>query len=382
MALDTHAILRDLVGFDTTSRDSNLELIDYVASFLDDHGVPSERVWSEDRQKANLWASIGPKRAGGVVVSGHTDCVPIDGQEWTTDPFELTREGERLLGRGTTDMKGFVAAMLAAVPGWIEAGLQRPIHLAFSHDEETGGAGARRLVPAMAKAGLRPDYCIVGEPTSMQVVTAHKGIETFVASVSGTEIHSSLAPRAVNAVEYGARFITALADLARERIASGPFDNDFDLPHTTIHAGIVRGGTALNIVPKLCEVEFEYRYLPDEDPADLRARVHEIADELTAEMSQHEDVGIMVKARSNYPALDTPEDSPVVAAVSRLTPVSGTSKVAYGTEAGLFAEMLAAPTVVCGPGSIEVAHKPDEYVEIDQLRLCDEMLAALGASLS
>ncbi|MCP3977542.1 MAG: acetylornithine deacetylase [bacterium] len=380
--MNTVEMLERLVAFDTTSRDSNLELIDLVESHLEAAGVSSRRVWSPDRTKANLWATIGPAVAGGVVVSGHTDCVPVDGQAWTTDPFALTLQGDRLVGRGTADMKGFVASALVAVERWTTQELKRPIHLALSYDEEVGGAGARPLVADMAAANLRPDYCIVGEPSSMQVVTAHKGIETYVATISGTEIHSSLAPRAVNAVEFGARLVTALSDLADQRAAEGPFDDDFDVPHTTIHPGVIHGGTALNIVARLCEVELEFRYLPGESPDALRTKIEGIAAEIAGLMPDINDVGIIVRRRAGFPDLDTPQDSPAVAAVEALTPVAGTSKVAYGTEAGLFAEALNAPTIVCGPGAIAVAHKPDEYVELEQLETCDSFMDALGESLT
>jgi len=382
VAVTTIELLEHLVGFDTTSRDSNLALIDFAEAFLDERGIESRRVWSGDRSKANLWANIGPATPGGVVLSGHTDCVPVDGQPWTTDPFVLTKNDDRLYGRGTSDMKSFVASALAAIDGWLASDLVRPIHLALSYDEEVGGDGARDLVADMAGAGVRPEYCIVGEPSSMQVVTAHKGIETFVATVSGSEIHSSLAPRAVNAVEFGARLVTALSDLARLRISEGPFDEDFDLPHTTVHTGIIRGGTALNIVPRLCEVHFEYRFLPSENPAELRATIDQIVADVSAMMPDIDDVGIIVRRHSGFPSLDTPDTSPAVAATQLLTPVPGTSKVAYGTEAGIFAAGLNAPTVVCGPGAIAVAHKPDEYVEVEQLSICDQFMTALGDSLT
>lgn len=380
--MNTWEMLERLVAFDTTSRESNIPLIDFVAEYLGARGVDAHRVAAEDGRKQNLWATVGPDRPGGVVVSGHTDCVPVDGQPWTTNPFELTVQAERAVGRGTADMKSFIASALAAVDRWQSMELQRPIHLALSYDEEVGGEGARLLVAAMAAAKLEPEYCIVGEPTSMQVVTAHKGIDTFVATITGTESHSSLAPRAVNAVEYGARLVTRLSDLARRRAEEGPFDADFDLPHTTIHTGVIRGGTALNIVPRLCEVEFEYRHLPGESAAALRAAIDQIAADVMAEMPDIDDVGIVIRRVAGFPSLDTPLDSPAVAAVSRLTPVAGTGKVAYGTEAGLFAEALRAPTVVCGPGAIAVAHKPDEYVELDQLQLCDDFMVALGESLA
>lgn len=382
MAVTTVEMLQQLVAFDTTSSRSNLPMIDFIEEYLDDRGIQGRRVYSPERDKANLWATLGPDAPGGVVVSSHTDCVPVEGQPWTSDPFSLREDGDRVVGRGTADMKSFIASVLVAVDGWLEAGLARPIHLAFSHDEETGGSGARPLVADMAAAGLRPEYTIVGEPTSMQVVTAHKGIETFEATVTGTESHSSLAPQAVNAVEYAARFVTALSDLAREKEKNGPFDHDFDLPHTTVHTGIIRGGTALNIVPRNCEIEFEYRIMPGESVAELRAEFHRIARSIAEEMPDLGDVGIVLRDRSGFPALNTPEDSPIVSKVASLTPVAGTGKVAYGTEAGLFAEALRVPAVVCGPGAIAQAHKPDEWVEKAQLDLCDGFLGALGESLA
>ena len=382
MAMTTVEMLERLIAFDTTSSLSNLPIIEFIESYLNERGIEGKRVYSPDGDKANLWATLGPDEPGGVVVSSHTDCVPIEGQPWTTDPFVLVEQGDRLVGRGTSDMKSFIASTLVAIDGWLEAGLKRPIHLAFSYDEETGGAGARPLVADMAAAGLRPEYTIVGEPSSMQVVTAHKGIETFEATVTGTEAHSSLAPTAVNAVEYAARFVTALSDLARHKQEHGPFDHDFDVPHTTVHTGIIKGGTALNIVPRNCEIEFEYRIMPGESVEEIRAEFHRIADSITSRMPDLGDVGIVLRDRSGFPALNTPADSSAVAKVSALTPIRGTGKVAYGTEAGLFAEALNAPSIVCGPGAIAQAHKPDEWVEKKQLDICDDFMVALGQSLA
>jgi len=382
MAMTTTEMLEKLIAFDTTSDLSNLPIIDFIEHYLSERGIEGRRLYSPEGDKANLWATLGPDEPGGVVVSSHTDCVPVEGQPWTTDPFTLTEEGDRLVGRGTSDMKSFIASTLIAVDGWLATGLSRPIHLAFSHDEETGGSGARPLVADMAAAGLRPQYTVVGEPSSMQVVTAHKGIETFEATVTGTEAHSSLAPQAVNAVEYAARFVTALSDLAREKEKNGPFDHDFDLPHTTVHTGIIRGGTALNIVPRNCEIEFEYRILPGESVEAMRAEFHRIAQSVMEQMPDLGDVGIVLRDRSGFPALNTPDESPAVAKVAALTPIEGTGKVAYGTEAGLFAEALHAPSIVCGPGSIAQAHKPNEWVAKQQLDICDDFMVALGQSLA
>ncbi len=382
-AVTTEAILETLVGFDTTSRASNMPLVEFAVDYLAAHDVPAAVVADVDGAKANVWATIGPAVAGGVVLSGHTDCVPVDGQPWSSDPFSLTLEGSRWYGRGTADMKGFVASALAAVPMFVEAPLTRPVHLALSYDEELGGAGARLLVESMAAGGVDAGWCVVGEPTSMRVVTAHKGIFVFAAQVTGTEAHSSLAPRAVNAAEYAARLVVALQDMAREKAATGPFDDVFDIPHTTVHAGVVRSGTALNIVPGLAHVEFEFRHLPGDEPGVIRDRIDSIVSGLSAEMQDTAAAcGIELTVRAHLPALDTDPASEVVARVGELTEERELAKVAYGTEAGLFESTLGVPTVVCGPGSIDQAHRPDEYVEVAQLDACDRFMTRLGAALS
>ena len=256
--------------------------------------------------KANLWATIGPEGDDGVILSGHTDCVPVDGQPWSSDPFRVTERDGRWYGRGTSDMKTFLAVVLAAVPDLVAAPLRAPIHLAFSYDEETGGDGARLLIDDLVGAGLRATYCVVGEPTSMQVVTSHKGIYAYEATVTGTEAHSSLAPRAVNAAEYAARLLVALQDIGREKAAEGTFDDVFDIPHTTVHAGVIRAGTALNIVPRVAEMEFEFRHLPQDEAAVIRTHIERMADALSAEMAETEPgTGIDLVMRAHLPALDT-----------------------------------------------------------------------------
>ncbi len=381
--MTTTTILETLVGFDTTSRASNLPLIEFAVDHLAAHGVEATVVANDAGTKANVWATIGPAVAGGVILSGHTDCVPVDGQPWSTDPFALTKVGGRWHGRGTADMKGFVASALAAVPMFVEAPLVRPVHLALSYDEELGGAGARLLVADMAAGGIRPGWCVVGEPTSMRVVTAHKGIFVFSAQVTGTEAHSSLAPRAVNAAEYAARLVVALQEMARAKAETGPFDDVFDIPHTTVHAGVIRSGTALNIVPRLAEVEFEFRHLPGDDPEAIRDRIDRVVSQLSAEMRETAPgCGIELTVRAHLPALDTDPSAEVVARVGALTEERDLAKVAYGTEAGLFESVLGVPTVVCGPGSIDQAHRPDEYVEVAQLDACDRFMGRLAAVLA
>ncbi len=360
-----------------------MPLIEFVGEYLESHGVAPTMVGDAAAAKANVWATIGPEGDDGVILSGHTDCVPVDDQVWSSDPFVLTERDGRWYGRGTSDMKTFLAVVLAAVPDLVAAPLRAPVHLAFSYDEETGGDGARLLVDDLVGAGVRARYCVVGEPTSMRVVTSHKGIYAYDVAVTGTEAHSSLAPRAVNAAEYAARLVVALQDIGREKAADGPFDDMFDIPHTTIHAGVIRSGTALNIVPRRATMEFEFRHLPQDDAKALRTRIERTADALAAEMAETEpDTGIDLIMRAHLPALDTDPAAPVVAAVSALTDAAAIGKVAYGTEAGLFNDVLGVPTVVCGPGSIEQAHRPDEWVEISQVRACEAFVARLAGSLS
>ena len=378
----TIQVLNELVGFDTTSRESNLDLIAYAQAILDEAGFSTRRIVSPDGGKANLFASAGPDRPDGLILSGHTDCVPVDGQRWSTPPFELTPDDEgRWFGRGTADMKGFLASMLAAAATLDVASLARPLHVALSHDEETGGEGARRMVDAIAETGITARACIVGEPTSMRVVTEHKGIFAFDVAVAGTPAHSSLAPRAVNAIDQAARLVVYLRDLAIDRAERGPFAAGYDVTHTTLHVGRIGGGTALNIVPKHCTLEFEFRHLPGDDPATLITTIEAEVARLRTEMQAvSTEADITMTLQATLPHLSTPEDTAVVEWLRGLTG-TGLGKVAYGTEAGLIAEGWAVPTVVCGPGAIDQAHARDEYVLDSQLAECDRLMARLIADL-
>ena len=368
-------MIRRLVSFDTTSRDSNLELIGWVRAYLAGHGVASELVPDETGRKANLFATIGPADRPGLVLSGHTDVVPIDGQEWSSDPFALVERDGRLFGRGTCDMKSFVAVALALVPEIKASARATPIHLAFSYDEEVGCIGVRRLLAELARRPVKPWACIVGEPTSMKPVRAHKGKVSERARVRGFECHSSLAPQGVNAVQVAAELVALVARMGRRFAADGPFDREFDVPHTTAHVGVIHGGTALNIVPRDCWFDFEFRHLPGDDPDALLAAVHaHAADELEPAMRAiHADTGIGFEPLSTIPGLATAEDSEIVQLAKAATGANATGKVAFGTEAGLF-EGIGIPTVVCGPGSIDQAHKPDEFVALDQVALCEQFL--------
>jgi acetylornithine deacetylase len=371
-------MLDRLVGFDTTSRGSNLELIDFVRDWLDRHRVESQLVFDDSGRKANLYATIGPLDMGGIMLSGHTDVVPVDGQDWHTDPFALTARDGRFFGRGTADMKGFIAVVLAALPQFADRRLRMPIHIALSYDEEVGCRGVRRLIAALPDRPARPRMCVVGEPTSMQPVVGHKGKRSFRCTVHGFECHSSTPHLGVNAVEVAAEMIAELRAMAHRRRDRGPFDADYAPPYTTIHTGTISGGTALNIVPGECSFDFEYRLLPGDDTeapiAELRAFIDR---RLLPEMrAVHPEASIELAELSAFPGLAIEPDAEISQLVRSLTGSNRTAKVAFGTEAGLF-QQAGIPTVVCGPGSIEQAHKPDEYVERDQIAQCAALIARL-----
>ncbi|WP_119168803.1 acetylornithine deacetylase [Algihabitans albus] len=375
-------MIRKLISFDTTSRNSNLGLIEYVRDYLADLGASCELIYDETGQKANLYATLGPADRPGIALSGHTDVVPVDGQEWQTDPWEIVEKDGKLYGRGTCDMKSFVAVALAKAPIFAKADLKTPVHFCFSYDEEVGCLGVRPLLARLAELPVRPALVVVGEPTDMKVINAHKGKISVTCSVRGFESHSSLAPTGVNAVEYAARLVVKLQEMARRKEAEGPFDRDFDVPHTTVHTGTIQGGTALNIVPKDCSFEFEFRNLPTEDYGPLYDEVVVYAREvLEPEMqARRPGTGFSFEEMSTIAPMDTPGEHPVVALAKALTGANATSKVAFGTEAGLFNE-AAIPSVVCGPGSIEQAHKPNEFIALEQVALCERFMDRLTERL-
>ena len=376
-------LIRRLIAFDTTSRNSNLELIDFLRNYLGDHGIKSELIFDVTGKKANLYATIGPDDRAGYALSGHTDVVPIDGQDWSSDPWTVKEEGDRLYGRGTSDMKGFLGVVLAAVPELAKRQLSTPVHLLFSYDEEVGCLGVRRALEVIKELPVKPKGCVIGEPTSMKVAIAHKGKTSLRCHVHGLECHSSLAPKGVNAVEYAAELISYLKRMGRRFAAQGPFDHDYDVPHTTVHTGIVKGGTALNIVPKDCSFDFEFRYLPVQNPADLVAEVKRFADEeLAKEMRAiNGECGFSWQQISAFPGLDTAEDAEITVIAKALTQANDTIKIAFGTEGGLI-QQIDIPTVICGPGSIEQAHKPNEWVTLEQIAQCEAFLEHLTARVS
>jgi acetylornithine deacetylase len=366
-----------LVAFDTTSRESNLALIDFVRDYLDRWRVKSELVYDSDRRKANLYATLGPANAGGVMLSGHSDVVPVDGQQWNSDPFKLVERDGKLYGRGSADMKSFIAVALAKVPDFLAQPLAVPIHLALTYDEEVGCLGVRTLIAALAPKDVKPRLCVIGEPTLMRPVTAHKGSRRLRCHVHGHEVHSSLTHRGVNAVETAAELVAHLKGMARQKRTHGPFDPAFDPPYTTIHTGLIAGGTAVNIVPRECRFDFEMRYLPEDDPSVIADELKRYAASLLPEMQAvSEEAGIAFEETNGVPALSAKESDEVVQLALALSGANGTGKVSFATEGGLF-QQAGIPTVICGPGSIEQAHKPDEFIALDQVRQCEAFLDRL-----
>jgi acetylornithine deacetylase len=372
-----------LVAFDTTSRNSNLPLLTFVAEYLDAWGITPHLIHNEDFTKANLYATIGPETEGGIVLSGHTDVVPVDGQPWSTDPWETVERDGRLYGRGTSDMKTFVALCLAAVPDFIAAKPKRPIHLAFSHDEEVGCIGVRALIAQLGTRFAKPALCIVGEPTDMKVVNAHKGIRSFRTEVTGREAHSSQTDKGVNAVMIAAELIMKLKSLADEMIARGDPTGRFDPPYTTCQSSTIEGGTALNILARQCRFQWEYRFIPDTDEFEIfnRFQDHVASDVLPRIRRIAPEADIQTTIRSRVPPLKPETDSAAETLAKRLAGQNGTEAVSYGTEAGLFQE-VGIPTVICGPGSIQQAHKPDEWIALDQISAGEAFMKRLAMAVS
>jgi acetylornithine deacetylase len=376
-------LLARLVAFDTTSRNPNLPLIESVGAYLAALGVPYRLSRDGTGSKANLHAIVGPQAPGGVAFSGHVDTVPVDGQAWTGDPFALRRRDGRLVGRGTADMKGFVAAMLAAVPDLLAANLARPVHLFLSYDEEVSCDGARRLVDDLGESGLLPALCIVGEPTGMQPVLAHKGRLAAEALVRGKAWHSSETDRGANAVQAAAEAVAWIAAEARRRERDGPFKPGFDPPCTTWHVGTFEGGTILNIVPERARFVFEIRNLPGEDSrADLARFEAHVRAEIEPRLRAVDPAcGFEVRVLNVLPSFSLDPAHALADAVRQVTGANATGKVSYGTEAGIYQEAGLA-TIVCGPGHIAQAHTADEWIAEDQLAQCDLFLRRIAARLA
>jgi acetylornithine deacetylase len=377
----TEEMLARLIAFDTTSRDGNIPLIAFVEDYLDGWGIPHFRVDYEANRKTNLFATIGPGIAGGIVLSGHTDVVPVDGQPWTSDPFALTHRGERLFGRGTCDMKGFLAVCLAEVPNFLKAGLKSPIHLALSCDEEVGCKGVRPLIAHMRDNLPKPRAVIVGEPTSMKVVNAHKSAVTFSTEVTGHEAHSSLTHHGVNAILVAGELLSEIGRIRAEMIAAGDPTERFDPPYSTVHVGVIEGGTAKNIIPRRCAFQWETRLLPTADPDHVPHRFDTFARSLEPAMKAiAPEAGIATEKVNHVPGLAPERESPAEQLALHLAGANSTHAVSYCTEAGLF-QQIGIPAVICGPGSIEQAHKPDEYIDVSELRKCEAFMGKLTQQL-
>ena len=391
--MNTLGILDRLLGFDTVSSRPNRELIDWLANLLDGAGARVRLIEDDSGAKANLYATVGPADASGVVLSGHTDVVPVEGQHWSVPPFAMTLADGRAYGRGAADMKGFVAAATSMALRASTTGLATPLHLGFSYDEEIGCVGVRSLVALLAEAPTRPAMCIVGEPTELAVATGHKGKTGCRVRCTGRAAHSALAPDGLNAVHLAVDLIAELRAVQARLESSGARDDDYGVPYTTVHVGRIEGGGALNIVPDRCTFLFEIRNVASDDPLALLDEIRTAARAIVAAVpDRFDEAAIEIEVFNAYPGLDTSPDADVVAFVRSL--VDGTHaraarrgdapgcKVAFGTEGGLFSSRLGIPTVVCGPGSMAQGHKPDEYVSLDQLARCDAMLERLRERLA
>lgn len=377
-------MIEKLISFDTVSRHSNLKLIEFVEDYLAGWGVASRRVMNDDGTKANLFAVLGPaEKEGGIVLSGHTDVVPVDGQDWSSDPFTVIEKDGRLYGRGTSDMKSFIAIALAFVPEFLKHELKVPLYFALSYDEEVGCLGVRSMIDEIIRALPRPQIVIVGEPSDMKVVNAHKSIHAFHTVVTGLEAHSSAMDKGVNAIVYAAELIGFLARIGEEMQAKGDTSGRFDPPYTSMQIGTVNGGTAVNIIPRHCDFRWEFRALPDQDPDEIPARLAAFAEEklLPRMRAVFPGAAIETTARNFVPPLKPQEGAPGEALVLQLAERNETEAVSYGTEAGLF-QMADVPTVICGPGSIQQAHKTDEFIELAQVAACERFFTRLAAHLA
>ena len=380
---DTRALLRQLVGYPTISSDSNLALIEFLADRLGAAGARVEVHRDPAGTKANLFATIGPERAGGILLSGHSDVVPVADQDWTSDPFEMVERDGRLYGRGTCDMKGFIAAAVAMAPAFAERATGRPVHFAFTHDEEVGCLGAQALAQILRARDTRPSVAIIGEPTLMRVIEGHKGCYEYTTHFTGLEGHGSAPDRGVNAVEYAVRYVARLLELRERLKARAPADSPFDPPWTTINTGALVGGVAHNVIPGKARIDWEMRPVQPGDAEFVKDDLGRFCAEDLLPMMRAVSPGadIVTEVIGEVAGLLPATRNEAKAIVMELTGANGADTVPFGTEAGIF-QSLGMSAVVCGPGSIEQAHKPDEFVAIDQLRQCLSMLDGLSARLS
>jgi acetylornithine deacetylase len=367
VALD---FLKTLVEFDTTSRESNLGLIEFVRDHLQSLGISTRLSYDADSKKANLFATLGDVTGRGIVLCGHTDVVPVDGQAWDTDPFKAHIANGKVFARGAVDMKGFIACSLSMIPSYLSSELKQPLHLALTYDEEIGCIGVQTLIRDLQTANIHPAGCFVGEPTRMQVMTGHKGMRVTRCKLRGLEAHSSMAPEAVNAIEYAARIIEKIRLLGQELQTKGPFDPIFKIPHTTLQTGLIQGGSAPNIVAKDCEFVFDCRTLPQGNSDELINQIQAYAETLKLEMQKiYPQSDIAFETLANAAPLATSVEAPITYLGTALARNHLLGRVSFATDAG-WLHQAGIPCVVVGPGDIEVAHKPNEFIEISQIEEC------------
>lgn len=375
----TREMIEKLIAFDTTSALSNLALIEFVEDYLESYDIPTRRTMNAEGTKANLFATIGPEIEGGIVLSGHTDVVPVAGQKWDSDPFSVVEQDGKLFGRGTSDMKSFSAAALALVPEFLDRPLKKPVHLALSYDEEVGCLGVRSLIADVAENLPRPAMVIIGEPTSMRIVNGHKGISVYETRITGQAAHSSQPHRGGNAIIAAAMLIDFIRQMAEEKRANADSDSGYEPPYTTFNVGVIEGGTAQNIIAQNCNFQWEHRTLPGDDPAAILARYESYVTETVLPKLREfaPEAEITTALRSSVPALTPEEDGAAEQLVRLLTGLNASEVVSFATEGGLFQE-IGISTVMCGPGSIDQAHQPNEFIELSQVAACESFLKKLA----
>ncbi len=371
-------ILEKLISFDTVSSNSNLEIISYCEKILKDAGAETTLIKNREETKANLFATIGPVDQPGIILSGHTDVVPVTSQKWQTNPFKLTEIDNKLYGRGTADMKSFVACALYAASKASSMNLKTPLHFSFSYDEEIGCVGVRSLIEMLKNSPINPLFCIVGEPTSMQVMSGHKGKVNASVLIKGKEAHSALTTKGLNSIYLASEFIQGIQSIQTNLINNSAHDNDFEVPYTTLQVGKIEGGVAVNIVPSSSSLLFEIRSLHSDDPNLILKDIKILSEKIVkSHIDKFPDTEIEIKVTNQYPALNTMKNSDVISFLNGLTGNNSVEKVSFGTEGGLFSNELNIQTAICGPGSMNQGHQPDEYIEKVQIDLCDQMLENL-----
>ena len=371
-------ILEKLISFNTVSSNSNLDIISYCEKILKDAGAKITLIKNKEETKANLFATIGPVDQAGIILSGHTDVVPVTNQKWNTNPFELTEIDNKLYGRGTADMKSFVACALHAASKASSMNLRTPLHFSFSYDEEIGCVGVRSLIEMLKNSSTNPLFCIVGEPTSMQVMSGHKGKVNASVLIKGKEAHSALTTKGLNSIYLASEFIQGIQSIQTNLINNSTHDNDFEVPYTTLQVGKIEGGVAVNIVPSSSSLLFEIRSLHSDDPNLILKDIKILSEKIVkSHIDKFPDTEIEIKVTSQYPALNTMKNSDVISFLNGLTGNNSVEKVSFGTEGGLFSNELNIQTAICGPGSMNQGHQPNEYIEKAQIDLCDQMLENL-----